>query len=219
MYEHVSFPFFLPRCSRSVLVWSSCSELQMFALSLNIKCWFKSLFHTFFFFFFFFRWRIGFRLRTKGLHQLCRSADTAAPFATCLCGNLNRQNYDTALRWIHMYMRRWSPLTVWRQKEMFRPVSLPLHLSLFTSPSSFHPPPPHSSLIYLSSLPATPPLTSVLPALASLPPAQTINIMSRGWQCSFMEHCMFIRGRRSLREMLTVFINGPHPRLMRHGTS
>lgn len=30
---------------------------------------------------------------------------------------------------------------------------------------------------------------------------------------------MFIRGRRSLREMLTVFINGPHPRLMRHGTS
>lgn len=52
-----------------------------------------------------------------------------------------------------------------------------------------------------------------------LPPAQTINIMSRGWQCSFMEHCMFIRGRRSLREMLTVFINGPHPRLMRHGTS
>lgn len=89
-------------------------------------------------------------------------------------------------------------------------VHLPLPLSL---------PPPYSSLIYLSSLPATPPLTSVLPVLASLPPVQTINIMSRGWQCSFMEHCMFIRGRRSLREMLTVFINGPHPRLMRHGTS
>lgn len=57
------------------------------------------------------------------------------------------------------------------------------------------------------------------PALAPSHQQQTINIMSRGWQCSFMEHCMFIRGRRSLREMLTVFINGPHPRLMRHGTS
>lgn len=57
------------------------------------------------------------------------------------------------------------------------------------------------------------------PILAPSHRAPTINIMSRGWQCSFMEHCMFIRGRGSLREMLTVFINGPHPRLMRHGTS
>lgn len=167
MYEDASF-LFLPRCSRSVLVWSSCSELQMFALSLNIKCWFKSLFiHSFFFFF---HWRIGFKHRTQGLHQLCRSADTAAPFAMCLCGNLNRQNYDAALRWIHMYMRRWSPLTVWRQKEMFQPVSLPLHLSLFTSPSPFHSPPPTHH--WYISLHFQPPLPSPLSSQSSLPSHQ-----------------------------------------------
>lgn len=97
-----------------------------------------------------------------------------------------------------------------------------LLLSLFICLCS--PPIPYSLLIYRSFC-----LTTSSPHLCprhpphsptpSLPPAQTINIMSRGWRCSFMEHCMFIRGRRSLREMLTVFINGPHPRLMRHGTS
>ena len=97
------------------------------------------------------------------------------------------------------------------------PVCIAPSSSVFVLHPSLHPT-THCWYISLHFQPPLPP-SPLSSHLHSLPPAETINIMSRGWQCSFMEHCMFIRGRRSLREMLTVFINGPHPRLMRHGTS
>lgn len=158
-----------PSCPGTVgefLLRSSCSELQMFALALNIKCWFKSLFVHFSFFFFY--WRISFKHCTQGLNQL---RQTHRPLWCVYCGNSNLKKL-----WYSPEVNSYAHAAVatdWCDgRKRCSSLFLFLFICLCSPPLPFFFP-PYSSLIYLSSLLTVPPLTSVLPS--SLPPTSADN--------------------------------------------